>query len=338
MSAPPDPFSPTADPAAYVPRAATERALAALEEGFRAGQRVQVLSGPPGHGKTLLARILAERLAGSFRPLYLPYASLPPEELGSWVLGLLEEDSRQGWRGLRELACASADRPLLLLVDEANSIPEDSAVQLDELLLEANAGLRLLLIPAEEPPPNPVLSRMVSGAMELRLNAPLSAEEAQLYLDARLTRAGTPASVREVFRGEMAERLLRASEGIPSEIHRLATEVLRGNLEALPELVSEEETGAEVDSDGLFAVESGAPAATTLVEGSGGFEFSGARRAGAAHGDPPALPDSAPDDDSPFALPETEHPGMVWIVSVNLAIAAAMFGLLWWLGYIPPPH
>ncbi|MGI9430908.1 MAG: AAA family ATPase [Myxococcota bacterium] len=326
MSAAGDPFPSTADPAAYVPRAATERALAALEEGYRAGQRLQVLSGPPGHGKTLLARVLAARLGEAFRSLYLPYVSLEPEELASWVLGLLGEDPGSGWRGLASLADASRDRPLLLLVDEANSMPEETAIRLDELLLGADGGLRLLLIPAELPEPSGDLKRLVSGSMELRLNAPLKAEEMRRYIDARLAHAQAPPTLREAFGGEMAERLLQASEGIPSEVHRFATEVLRGNEAGVPELRLEPEADVTAGPEDVFAAESGTPAVAAPVEMT------------------PAPVEVAPpresernDAESPFSLPESpDPPGVAWIVLVNLGIAGAMFGLLWWLGYIPP--
>jgi len=326
VSAAEDPFSRTADPAAYVPRVATERALAALEEGYRAGQRIQVLSGPPGHGKTLLARVLAGRLGEAFRSLYLPYVSLSPEELGAWVLGLLGEDPGSGWRGLADLAHASRERPLLLLVDEANSMPEETAVRLDELLVGAEGGLRLLLIPAELPEPGRELKRLVSGSMELRLNAPLAAEEMRRYIDARLAHAQAPAAMREAFGGEMAERLLQASEGIPSEVHRFATEVLRGNEAGVPELRQEPEAEPAAGLDDVFAAESGTPALPAPVEATPRLVEVAA---------PPAC--EGIEADSPFSLPPpVEPPSLAWIVLVNLGIAGAMFGLLWWLGYIPP--
>ena len=57
MSSPialPDPFGLTADPDGYVPRPATEEALAALLKTLREGRRPAALLGPPGLGKTLL--------------------------------------------------------------------------------------------------------------------------------------------------------------------------------------------------------------------------------------------------------------------------------------------
>src|SRR5262245_52473240 len=49
-----DPFSDAPDPARYVPREATERALERLLECAVQPDRPAALMAPPGHGKTLL--------------------------------------------------------------------------------------------------------------------------------------------------------------------------------------------------------------------------------------------------------------------------------------------
>jgi type II secretory pathway predicted ATPase ExeA len=80
-----DPFADTCDPRLYVPRAASEAALAALRGSVAAGRGVSVLSGPPGLGKTMLLRVLATQLGGS-RCIYLPYPALGIEELAQFAL------------------------------------------------------------------------------------------------------------------------------------------------------------------------------------------------------------------------------------------------------------
>jgi type II secretory pathway predicted ATPase ExeA len=260
-----DPFAPTADPAAYIPREVTEKALAQLEHGFRHGRRVQVISGPPGVGKTLLVHVLAERLAGDFRTLYLPYASLAFGELCGWILGLLGEPA--GHFPDRELlgsarASTALGRPLLLLVDEASSIPPESAEGLAGLVREGDGALRLLLVPIDEARAGRVLAVLARDVAELRISTPLSLEEAEHYVRTRLVRAGTPFELQRRFDAGLVRRLLRASGGNPQRLQQLSGEVLRGNLTALPGHDAEAALDApgrdstpEIDIDALEALD-----------------------------------------------------------------------------------
>ena len=84
-----DPFAMTANPAAYVPRGATERALAALGGALDAGAPVVLLSGPAGLGKTVLLRLLEPRLRGRRTFVYLPYAALPAADACALALAVL---------------------------------------------------------------------------------------------------------------------------------------------------------------------------------------------------------------------------------------------------------
>ena len=62
-----DPFAMLTDPDAYLPRPASEQALDELERAVLLHESPVALFGPPGIGKTLLLRVLARRLQGSFR-------------------------------------------------------------------------------------------------------------------------------------------------------------------------------------------------------------------------------------------------------------------------------
>jgi type II secretory pathway predicted ATPase ExeA len=232
-----DPFELTADAAAYIPREATESALARLEDGFRRGRRVQVLSGPPGLGKTLLAHVLAARLAAAFRSVYLPYASLGWTDLCTWILGLLGEPP--GSFPDRELLgsarrSALAGRPLLLLIDEASGIPPETANALAELVDEADGALRLLLVPLDDARAGRVLATLARGVEELRLSAPLSIDETERYVRTRLVRAGVPVDVQRRFDAATIARLQRTTGGNVRRLHHLAAEIARGNWAALP--------------------------------------------------------------------------------------------------------
>jgi hypothetical protein len=81
----PDPFAPTADTERYLPRAASEAALAELEGALRDGATRILLHGPPGIGKTLLMHVLAKRSLSHFRLAEASYPALPPGDLCRWA-------------------------------------------------------------------------------------------------------------------------------------------------------------------------------------------------------------------------------------------------------------
>jgi len=89
-------FSETSDPAAYVPRAETEKALESIRvwaESDGRGSTIAAIVGTPGLGKTLMLRVIESRMNeardGDVRAIYLPYAGLSPTDLSIWVHGLL---------------------------------------------------------------------------------------------------------------------------------------------------------------------------------------------------------------------------------------------------------
>ena len=100
-------FEASADPSVYVPRLALESALAELSELIGKTPACAALTGAAGLGKTLLLRVLHERLAGAFECLQLPSlgrsSALAPAELWSSVsaaIGLGSGESAGNWAGM----------------------------------------------------------------------------------------------------------------------------------------------------------------------------------------------------------------------------------------------
>jgi type II secretory pathway predicted ATPase ExeA len=366
-----DPFALTADATAYQPREATESALARLEDGFRRGRRVQVLSGPPGFGKTLLAHVLAARLGAAFRSVYLPYASLGWSDLCTWILGLLGEPP--GSFPDRELLgsarrSALAGHPLLLMIDEASAIPPESASALAELVEEADGALRLLLVPLDDARAGRVLAVLARGVEELRLSAPMTLEEAERYVRTRLVRAQVPLDVQRRFDAATIAQLHRGSAGNVRRLHHLAGEVMRGNRSALPGSEALEELGSvpgsdqsdalevdvrEIDStpdappvdDDLPALPAPRPAppvpapvrprAAPRASQPTPVTVSSASPTVAK---PPAKEPSAPVAFPPPFDPQEPEPTNWWlVVAFNAAICAGLVAGMWWAGLLPPP-
>ncbi len=224
-----DPFSPVATPAVYVPRPASEAAFARLERTVFDDGRVAVVVGPAGFGKTLLLRRLAEAARGRFSPVYLPYASLTPDELCSWTLESLgvpaAEEPAPAFRawlgnGLRQ------GSPLLLLVDDATALPAETVRWLVQLAKEG--ALRLVLAGLEGDGPPAFGDEVPEDAERIRLAEPMSEQETRDYLCARLEMAEVPEAQRAAFDTAVVANLFELSHGNPRRLHQAASAVLRG--------------------------------------------------------------------------------------------------------------
>jgi general secretion pathway protein A len=226
-----DPFPTTADPAAYVPRPATERVLADLACRVLASPAPLALTGPIGLGKTLLLRVLAGRLDGGAQAVYLPYPALPPEGLCAWALRELGEPAdAKPEAALLALARrgGAAGRPLVLLLDEGAGLPLASARGLVDLCAESGGALRLLVAASDGVTTGSVLAALGHGAAEVRLRAPMSEAETAAYVARRLELGGAAPAARARFGRRELARLHAASGGVPRRVHELAARLLRG--------------------------------------------------------------------------------------------------------------
>lgn len=223
-----DPFGETANPAEYVPREATERALFALENAVRGG-RTTALTAPPGLGKSLLLRLLAKRLAPGFRCLFLPYAAVTLSELCAWSLGLSGEaapdDPRADFlRFVRQEA--AADATLVLLIDDGSSMPLDTARELGELVRESGNRLRVVVAAMDDAVSSRVIAALHPEMVEVRFNEPMTALETRLYVQTRLEQAAVADDQRERFNESALGWIHRLSGGVPRRVHDLGGSLL----------------------------------------------------------------------------------------------------------------
>ncbi|MGE3819729.1 MAG: ExeA family protein [Isosphaeraceae bacterium] len=225
------PFVETVDPSTHVPTPSRDAVVRRLRYALEHAQGPALVFGPPGSGKSLIARVLARQLGTT--TAYLTFPALPTselldylaEELGAGGPASLPDGSVIGpLRRLRQrLAAASArgERPLVV-VDVAHLIDAPATFEILQSLLNfATLGppdLMLLLVGGAE-----VLLSLPEGlADRLAARCLLGAfteSETATYLHGRLNAAG---ATRPLFSPESIKTLHRAAEGLPRRLNRLA--------------------------------------------------------------------------------------------------------------------
>jgi type II secretory pathway predicted ATPase ExeA len=223
-----DPFANTADVDAYVPRTATESVLVNLEMELRDGARVVWLTGPAGSGKTLLMRVLEERVAGDFAALRVPYSKLDADELCRWALDALGEppaaDAEHALAARIARGSAAGDPPRIWMIDDADLLPVPTLLTLLQLQRGTGAALRLLLASSTAPASDEFAQAGVMP-VTVELEGEMDRDELAHYVRARLVRAGTDPGQRAAIEAEL-DRLYSRSRGNPGRLHAAAAALL----------------------------------------------------------------------------------------------------------------
>jgi hypothetical protein len=276
-----DAFALHAAASSYVPSEACERALSQLGAALDGGL-VPCLEGPTGIGKTLMLQILATRVADRFRPLYLPFPMLATSELCALALGLLGR--RAPGDPESALLAVAADpaargRPLLLLIDDAASLPEDSARGLAALAMRASGSLRVALAGIDGDALLRSSAAFGDALVRVALQEGIPEASVRDYVSARLDRAHAPDHVRLAFDDTVVAELGRLAAGNPRRLHVAAQKILRRTESPLaiaaPQASPEPPPPAEVQT----------PAAGSPLEQAervGEYRFVRGRHAGAA--------------------------------------------------------
>lgn len=215
-----DAFAPAADPAAYVPRLALEAALAELTEGIGKTPACAALSGEAGLGKTLLLKVLRERLLGAFECLYVPFPRLSGPELWRWAavaLGLGSGDDDRGAVLGRARRLRDEGSGLVLLVDDAGALPPSTRADLFAGL--DTAGFSVVLAFSSDDFLQ--LESLPAFVRRVEIGPPMTLSETRSYVHARLRRADADGTIAARLTADRLAELHDASGGVPARLHAL---------------------------------------------------------------------------------------------------------------------
>ncbi len=195
------------------------------------------LSGEVGSGKTMLCRVLMERLPQHVETIYLATPSLARDEILHAIaddleLRLTNERITVALRELQEhlIRLYGAGRRVVVLIDEAHVMPEETLEQVRLLSnLESNRHKLMQLVLFGQPELDATLAKpslrqlrdRITHAFRMR---PLSAPEVAKYVSFRMRAAGYRGP--DVFAPGALARVARASGGLTRRINILADKSL----------------------------------------------------------------------------------------------------------------
>ena len=212
----------------YLPRPAMEDALARLERRIVEDAAIATLvSGPAGIGKSMLLRVLAQRLRRKLRTVRLSAGDITAPTLCAFVLDQLHVDATPDPEQAILLLAAewSAKRSALVVaIDAAEQLPLATAGRLGGLAMTAGGGLRIVAAALE--PATEIARALGCGGDTVPFRTPMTLAETQAHIQAALAAGCAPPEVRELFQGLAAARIFRESQGVPSAVNQIAEALL----------------------------------------------------------------------------------------------------------------
>jgi len=285
------------------------------------------VSGEVGSGKTMLSRVLMERLPAHVETLYIATPSLGRDEILHAIADELDLELPEGRTAtvLRELQeqlirLYAAGRRVVVLVDEAHVMPDETLEQVRLLSnLESNRHKLLQIVLFGQPELDDTLAKSSLRQLRDRIThsfrmRPLSEAEVGKYLTFRMRAAGYRGP--DVFSRRAITLLTRASAGLTRRINILSDKALLSAFTQNTHAVGEKEVRAAI-ADSEFAqvrrsprplLYVGATLVLGLVVGAGAQWLLASRNAPAVNASAAPAPAPAPAAPAPKAevTPEPE--------------------------------
>jgi MSHA biogenesis protein MshM len=236
------------------------------------------VSGEVGSGKTMLCRMLMERLPEEASTIYLATPSLARDEILQAIgddLDLKLGDRRTvALRELQEhlIKLYGAGRRVVILIDEAHVMPEDTLEQVRLLSnLESSRHKLLQIVLFGQPELDETLAKPSLRQLRDRITQsfrtrPLSVPEVAKYLAFRMRAAGYRGP--DVFAPRATARIARAAEGLTRRVNILADKALLAAYSDGSHAVTERHVKAAI-ADADFTREPRRPSRPAVLLGAG---------------------------------------------------------------------
>jgi MSHA biogenesis protein MshM len=211
--------------------------LEALVYAILHDEGIVKVSGEVGSGKTMLCRVLMERLPAHVETIYLATPSLARDEILHAIgdelqLKLSRERTAVALRELQEylIRLYAEGRRVVILIDEAHVMPDETLEQVRLLSnLESNRHKLLQIVLFGQPELDAMLAK--SGLRQLRDRIthsfrmrPLARPEVAKYLSFRMRAAGYRGP--DVFTPRAVALIARLAQGLTRRINILADKAL----------------------------------------------------------------------------------------------------------------
>ena len=235
--------------------------LEALLYAITHDEGIVKVSGEVGSGKTMLCRVLMERLPPGVETIYLANPSLSRDEIlfaiaDELKLDLQEQRLTRVLRGLQDhlIALFAAGRHVVVLIDEAHAMPKETLEEIRLLSnLESNRHKLLQLVLFGQPELDAHLDTTDMRQLKERIThsfrlEPLVRSDIESYIDFRMRAAGYRG--RKVFTTGAIRMIAAASQGLTRRINILADKSLLAAFADSTHAVTEREvTKAVRDSE-----------------------------------------------------------------------------------------
>jgi len=219
------------------------------------------VSGEVGSGKTMLCRVLMDRLPDSIETIYLANPSLSRQEIlyaiaDELKLGLGAERETRLLRQLQEhlISLFAAGRRVVVLIDEAHAMPKDTLEEIRLLSnLETGRHKLLQIVLFGQPELNEILGGLDMRQLKERIThsfilEPMVRDDVESYVDFRMRAAGYKGP--KVFSAAAIRLISKASQGLTRRINILADKSLLAAFAGNTHGVTEKEARAAIrDSD-----------------------------------------------------------------------------------------